>query len=251
MKRLLYIAAIGLTAAAAACSHSGDTRPAADTPPAATSPDFESVYADSTSQWEFGDSVAPAKGVPFSRMRHIAGLDKVFNDSNYVQWATGEKLGIEPVADTRGHWATRRPLVRIASNRYVYVEPMTFSKPYLVPEAAALINEIGRRFHDTIEARGGGDYRIRVTSALRTVDNVRRLRRHNSNAIDSSVHKLGTTFDISYARFVRDNQQCTPRSSADLKAILAEVLLDLRTEGRCWVKYEIKQPCFHITARPN
>ena len=34
-----------------------------------------------------------------------------------------------------------------------------------------------------------------------------------------------------------------------LKWILSEVLHDLRQQGKCYVKYEVKQGCFHITAR--
>ena len=34
-----------------------------------------------------------------------------------------------------------------------------------------------------------------------------------------------------------------------LKWVLAEVLRDMRESGRCYVKYEVKQGCFHITVR--
>ena len=38
--------------------------------------------------------------------------------------------------------------------------------------------------------------------------------------------------------------------SADtLKLVLAEVLRDLRKADKCYIKYELKQGCFHITAR--
>jgi hypothetical protein len=30
---------------------------------------------------------------------------------------------------------------------------------------------------------------------------------------------------------------------------LAEVLNDMRKQGRCYIKYEVKQSCFHITTR--
>ena len=101
-----------------------------------------------------------------------------------------------------------------------------------------------------LRVRGGGEYRIRVTSVLRTPESVARLRRSNKNAVDSSVHQLGTTIDISYARFAADSDRI-PRSASDLKSLLAEVLLAMREEGKCWVKMEYKQPCFHISARPR
>ena len=34
-----------------------------------------------------------------------------------------------------------------------------------------------------------------------------------------------------------------------LKMVLSEVLRDLKKQGDCYVKYELKQGCFHITAR--
>ena len=173
-----------------------------------------------------------------------------FNDSNAVHWADAMRIGIEPLSDTRSHWRLRRPLVKIASCEDFYLEPLTYSSPYLVPEAAEMLHEIGRRFHDTLAVRGGGDYSIKVTSVPRTPEPVSRLRRHNANAIDSSVHQLGTTIDISYSQFAAYNDRI-PRSAADLKAILAEVLVAMREEGKCWIKHEYKQPCFHITARPR
>lgn len=183
------------------------------------------------------------------RTRNIGNLQQVFNDSNYVHWNDAEKIGITPLSDTRSHWQPGQPLEKIVSCSDFYVEPLTYSRPYLVPRAAAMLHEIGRRFNDSLQARGGGAYRIKVTSVLRTPENVAKLRRKNKNAIDSSVHQLATTFDISYSRFAPFSDSI-PRSMADLKALLAEVLYAMREEGKIWVKHEKKQPCFHISARP-
>ncbi len=175
---------------------------------------------------------------------------RTYNDSNYIHWASAESIGIVPLSDMRSHWQLSRPLVKVESCADYYVEQLNYSRPYLVPEGAAMLREIGRRFRDTLAARGGGDYRLKVTSVLRTPESVGRLRRRNGNAVDSSVHQLGTTVDISYARFIADSDRM-PRSADDLKAALAEVLYAMREEGKCWVKYERKQPCFHITVRPG
>lgn len=182
------------------------------------------------------------------RVNHIGRLDEMFNDSNFVHWAEAERIGIEPLTDTRSHLATRRPLVKITSCADFYVEELTHSRPYLIPEGSAMLHEIGRRFNDSLAARGGGRYRIKVTSVLRTPATVKRLRRVNRNAVDSSVHQLGTTVDISYARFAVDATEKT-HSAEELKSILVEVLHAMRKEGKCWVKCEFKQPCFHITVR--
>lgn len=182
------------------------------------------------------------------KVNYFGNLRPYFNDSNYVHWQEAESYGLQPLSDTRSHWQLNRPIVKVTTCADYFLDTLIFSRPYLVPEAAATLREIGHRFRDTIAARGGGDYRIKVTSVLRTPQTVRRLRRRNRNAIDSSVHQLGTTFDISYASFVASSP-APARSVDDLKGILAEVLKAMREENKIWVKYEVGQPCFHITAR--
>lgn len=210
----------------------------------------EAILADSTSPWE---RVLTEMPEPTTKMkiRMRGQLAEVFNDSNYIHWADAEKIGIAPLTDTRSHFRPGRDMVKIASCRDFYLEPLTHSAPYLVPEAAAMLHEIGRRFNDSLAARGGGNYRIRVTSVLRTPDNVSRLRRTNRNAVDSSVHQLGTTVDITYSRFACYDSVPPFRSTEDLKNLLGEVLLAMREEGKIWVKYERHQPCYHISARPR
>lgn len=183
------------------------------------------------------------------KVNYFGNLRPYFNDSNYIHWAEAERYGIRPLTDTRSHWQIDRPIVKVTSCADYYLDTLIFSRPYLVPTAASTLREIGRRFRDTIAVRGsGGDYRIKVTSVLRTPQTVKRLRRRNRNAVDSSVHQLGTTFDISYASFVASSP--SPAYSVDdLKGILSEVLKAMREEGKIWVKYEVGQPCFHITAR--
>ena len=208
------------------------------------------ITRDTIGTWADGSRIAPARGESLGLRRLGQPYHKIFNDSNYVHYEDAVKIGIDPIKTTADHWNLRRPLVKIVSCADFFVDTLKYSKPYLVPEAAALLHEIGSRFRDSLDAHGGGDYRVKVTSVLRTADNVKRLRRRNRNAVDSSVHQFGTTVDISYVRFVRDSETCPDRGTDDLKALLAQILFDLRNEGRCWVKYEIHQPCFHITARP-
>lgn len=191
------------------------------------------------------DSTAPVKGLKWNP---IGRLDDAFNDSNYVHLAEATEIGIEPLSTTRSFWRIRRPLVKIATCGDFVVDELTHSRPYLVPEAAEMVHEIGRRFRDSVSSRGGGDYRVRVTSVLRTPEGVRRLRRVNRNAVDTSVHQMGTTVDITYAGFAAA-EGTVPHRTEELKAILAEVLLAMRSEGKIFVKYEKHQPCFHITAR--
>ncbi len=91
--------------------------------------------------------------------------------------------------------------------------------------------------------------RIVVTSVLRTKEDVRRLKKVNGNASDNSAHCYGTTFDISYYRFQTCGGVSWDVYDDKLVDILADVLIEKRKEGLCYVRFEKKQHCFHITSR--
>lgn len=181
------------------------------------------------------------------KINNVGQLHRVFNDSNHYHYVHAERLGIAPIRSLSDAYFTRRPIVKIATGEFYCVDTLEHSLPYLVPEAALLLEDIGRGFIDSLASRGKTGYRIKVTSLLRTPQSVRRLRRVNSNATDSSTHQFGTTFDISYSKFCRvDSVAEIPQE--DLKNLLAEVLQVLHDKGRCLIKYERHSPCFHITA---
>lgn len=192
------------------------------------------------------DSVAPIPQAAPVRTPGWMNYAVVFNDSNHFQMAHAKRLGITPITDIRSYYHNRRPLVKIASNENYMVDNLTHSYPYLVPEADRLLQDIGKNFRDSLRSRGIKEHRIVVTSVLRTPATVKKLRQVNVNATEMSTHQYATTFDLSYNKFA------LPAGSngvdfVDLRQVLAEVLDDLRSEGRCLVKYEIKSPCFHIT----
>lgn len=175
-------------------------------------------------------------------------LREVFNDTNDIQLPAAMANGITPINDLRGAYQLKRPIQRIYSCDEFVLDSMWMSMPYLVPKAVQLLKDIGKAFQDTVRSRGGGSYRIKATSALRTEYSVSRLRRRNRNASDQSCHRYGTTFDISWTKFdCMDTTQIA--SLEDLKNILAEVIHDLRQQGRCYAIYERRQGCFHITVR--
>ncbi len=173
---------------------------------------------------------------------------RVFSDKNDRHLSAATAIGIDPITDINSAWEISRPMVKISTCREYFVDNLTHSIPYLIPEAAELLREIGQRFNDSLEARGGGHYRIKLTSVLRTPETVARLRKRNRNASKSSAHQYGTTFDIGYSKFICDSVNI-PRTQADLKGLLGEILQDLRNDGRCYVKHERRQGCFHITTR--
>ena len=195
---------------------------------------------------------APDEGCVRIKIRGIGGsFGKVFNDSNYRHIRMASEYGIHPFETSEGAWREGKGLVKVVSNEYYYIDSLTHSYAYLCPHAADLLDEIGRRFADSLDSRGGGAYRLKVTSLLRTPMTVGKLRRVNRNAIEGSAHSYGTTFDISHSKFICDNPRATRRPFEDLKNLLAEIIFTLRCEGRCLVKHERKQACFHITAVPD
>lgn len=200
-----------------------------------------------TSKEGVNAEIEPAKRDQRVWTQPVGRYNEIFNDSNYIQYRSAERLGIRPMHTLADAYHTRRPLVRIKSGENFRVDSLTHSMPFLVPEAAQLLNEIGSDFCDLVEERGGDrSNKIIVTSVLRSPQSVKKLRRVNRNAVDSSTHMFATTFDISWAHF--DCPDST--KSVDptvLKGILAEVLLQKRNEGKCYIKYEQKSPCFHIT----
>lgn len=208
----------------------------------ATTPEFWNRHLDSMPDDDCVKlRVAPPPGA----------LRKCFCDSNYLHYAAGEQFGIKPILSPDDIWSINRPLVKISSCAEYFVDSLSHSYPYLVPDAAKLLAEIGQAFNDSLRSRGGGCYRIKVTSLLRTDQSIRRLRRVNRIAVDSSSHRYATSFDISYLKFICDASTVN-RTQEDLKNLLAEIIHDFHTRGRCLVIFERKQACFHITAiRPE
>lgn len=176
----------------------------------------------------------------------IGPLREIFNDSNKYQYAFAERLGIAPIRTLADAFYVRRPIVKIESNEFYEVDTLTHSMPFLVPEAAELLSTVGRNFIDSLKRRGADNYRVRVTSLLRSPHSVKKLRRVNRNATDSSTHQFGTTFDLSYTRFYCLDET-KKIDEGDLKNLLAEVLFDLRRRNKCLVKFERKTACYHVT----
>lgn len=183
---------------------------------------------------------------------HIDDYVGTFSDLNPQHLATARKIGIPSCQDRNA--ATRRAneLVYIGDNPYFHVRPLNYSIPYLVPRAATLLEEIGRSFLDSLTNKGYAFQQLVITSVLRTDADVAELRKSNRNAAAASAHSFGTTFDISYVHFlplVAPSQHLRSADPYTLKCILAEVLRDQRRNGTCYVKYEVHQSCFHVTAR--
>lgn len=172
---------------------------------------------------------------------------EMFNDSNYVQLSAARANGIDPAKLGRPEDCDQ--LVPIFSTRYYKVDSMYHSRPFLTPEAVLLLDYIGHRFRLLMNEYypSADEYRLVITSALRTAQSERNLRRVNRNATDTSAHMYGTTFDISAQRteHVPSGRDTVVEMC---RQMLALALYELRYEGLCYVKYE-RGSCFHTTVR--
>ena len=188
--------------------------------------------------------------------RNIKGVisyKRSFGDLNDTHMAAAKKIGIKPLKDREAAEKLGGKVMEIKNGDFYQVDSLTHSIPFLVPKASALLDSIGANFLDSLENKGLNPNQVIVTSVLRTQDDVKKLRRVNGNASANSVHMYGTTFDISYKRFFKvedpDGRPMQDVRADTLKLVLSEVLRDLKKKDMCYVKYELKQGCFHITAR--
>ena len=188
--------------------------------------------------------------------RNIKGVisyKRSFGDLNDTHMAAAKKIGIKPLKDREAAEKLGGKVMEIKNGDFYQVDSLTHSIPFLVPKASALLDSIGANFLDSLENKGLNPNQVIVTSVLRTQDDVKKLRRVNGNASANSVHMFGTTFDISYKRFFKvedpDGRPMQDVRADTLKLVLSEVLRVLNKKDMCYVKYELKQGCFHITAR--
>ena len=177
----------------------------------------------------------------------IRNLKAQFNDLNPLHLEAGRSPGLAEPPESREDIDTRR-LREIKDCRYYVVDRLDYSVPYLTRGGAKLLDEIGENFRDSLEAKGMIPVRFKLSSVLRTKDDVRRLRRSgNVNASENSSHCYGCTFDIAWASY--DLPKRYNATWDQYRGVMAEVLRDLRAEGKCYVKFEAKESCFHITSR--
>lgn len=177
-----------------------------------------------------------------------------YKDLNAVHLKHARAVGISPLkgkdaGDQAAQLAAKGKLVAVSDNKYYVVNHLTHSYPYLVPEAARVLELIGKRFREKLEEKDMEPYYFRVTSLLRTGESQRRLRGSNGNATNQSAHLYGTTFDITYKNLVRKNLLGRRKTVTDAAALrlLSETIGELRKEKRLVVVTEKREACFHIT----
>ena len=204
----------------------------------------------------FGSCKEKDMSMKMNEPRNIKGVisyKRSFGDLNDTHMAAAKKIGIKPLKDREAAERLGGKVMEIKDGDFYQVDSLTHSIPFLVPRASALLDSIGANFLDSLANKGLNPNQVIVTSVLRTQDDVKKLRRVNGNASANSVHMFGTTFDISYKLFFKvedpDGRPMQDVRADTLKLVLSEVLRDLKKKDMCYIKYELKQGCFHITAR--
>ncbi len=186
-------------------------------------------------------------------IKGVTGFQRTFNDMNDAHLSAARNLGILPLSSRDEAEGQKDKLVELVPDDYFDMDSLTHSLPFLVPKAYDLLENLGSTFQDSLVNKGLNPNKILVTSVLRTMNDVKHLRRKNGNASLNSAHFYGTTFDVAYARFNKiedpDGRPMQSVSPDTLKLVLAEVLRDMQKANKCYVKYEVKQGCFHITTR--
>ena len=136
-------------------------------------------------------------------------------------------------------------LFPIHSDKTIKVSKMKYGLPYLTGAAKNALMRIAADFQSECREKSLPQARLIVTSMLRTEADVQGLRKQNLNAVAHSAHMYGTTFDIAWSGY-----QCYDRKAdGDMYLIiLADVLRKQRKQGCIYVRYEVAQRCFHITA---
>ena len=180
------------------------------------------------------------------RINSVPSYKDAFPDLQETQIIAANKNGVRPVQNREEAEKRKDELVYVGESPYYHVDKLNSSIPYLVPRAAMLLQDIGQAFYDSLYMKGVPLNQIIVTSIMRTKDDVARLQRHNGNATDNSCHLYGTTIDVCYNRYHPIDREVR---NDTLKWVLSEVLRDIRRDQRAYIKYEVKQGCFHMTVR--
>lgn len=212
--------------------------------------------------------------LPLLRPQQEAALRRFDNDAQLV---AARRLGI-PANTARQsveQLAAGGRMVRLAdSTDHWVVRKLDHSSPYLTRDGAAALREIAERFQRALTRRGLPEYRLEVTSALRSAEDQAALRTANVNAAaGESTHQFGTTFDVAYSAFAPPAdpivapsapeaawlephlawiagalaETVAARRSRELMAILGSVLLEMQGEGKVMVTLERLQPVYHVT----
>jgi hypothetical protein len=186
------------------------------------------------------EPIAPAE-FDISQLTPFKG--RIRKDSYEEHLIAAEKAGVGTIQDESQlfNLVCGSFLVEASEGRGYKVDQLTHSFPYITQDSKKVLEELGAAF----QALAGEGNFFTITSATRTEEQQKNLKRRNRNATDgNSSHSYGVSFDISYIRFngIREwNQQ----AQKDLETVLNH----FQQTGKIFVIKERKQSCYHVTVR--
>ncbi|MBO7496445.1 MAG: hypothetical protein J6T98_07815 [Salinivirgaceae bacterium] len=155
----------------------------------------------------------------------------------------------QQLLDDKYSYIIKYGLREVHDCKYYEVPTLTYSMPYLKKEAADFLDELGRRFFNTLKDIDVQEYRFQLSSVLRTEADQHGLRKNNVNATQNKTsHYFGLTFDIAQTCFYPKGGT-EPIYSYRLRNLLLRTLIEMQDEGRCYVLLETQTKCIHITVR--
>ena len=132
-------------------------------------------------------------------------------------------------------------LVPVGDGRGYRLDKLKHSKPFLLPEVKALLEDMGNDYADALEGTYSEGTKFRVTSLTRTDAQQRKLARRNYNATrGESTHSYGASFDIAFMDRPNEKANCS-RPTREIQ----KLLIRYQDEGRILVVPE--GGCMHIT----
>jgi hypothetical protein len=178
-------------------------------------------------------------------------FSRKLNDRLLDYTSTAKQNGIVPCKtdDEIKKRVAAGKLVKVRGGKNYVVDRLNHSSPYLTLNSKKLLEEIAERFREKTSGKGLYGTKIIVTSMTRKTENLKRLRRNNSNASVNSPHQYGNAFDITYKRFIVRKMSMTNCDHKFMKEALAEIIQQMKNEGKCWATYERNQNCFHVVSR--
>src|SRR5256885_4071993 len=126
-------------------------------------------------------------------------------------------------------------LVHVPESKFLRFDPqLAEERHYCRPWTLAFLDDLSRDYYNKFKAP------IQVNSAVRTVEQQRKLRRHNGNAAPeivetASSHLAGVTVDIGKRGMTRKQHKW-----------MADYLAKLKTDGVIEPEEERRQPVFHV-----
>jgi hypothetical protein len=179
---------------------------------------------------------------PSGEYAECKGCNRYFPDGVVVHELAYFNEGIEPQKTNRGlvELLRKRVLVEIEPNSMYLLDELTHSMPLVLPKVVSFLDDLSKAYLQKCTDKSIPYYPFTISSVTRSEQSVKKLQGGNVNAISNSAHLKGKTIDISYQKFDGYAKQLE---------LFIQTLREFRKNDRCYVKFERKQRCLHITIR--